>query len=54
MFKKFNSIQQFSGVVKQVRDYCKYNNLPLPVLDFTGSVKIHGSNACVGFDKAGN
>jgi len=50
-FRKFPSINQFSGVVKQVRDHCKYNNIPLPVLNFTGSVKIHGTNSAIGFSK---
>lgn len=53
-FRKFNSIVQYSGVVKAVRDHCSYNNLPLPVLTFTGSTKLHGSNAAVGFSKDGD
>lgn len=52
-FKKFPSIIQFSGVVKQVRDYCKYHNLPLPTINFTGSAKIHGTNAGIGFSPDG-
>lgn len=52
-FKKFSSIVQFSGVVKCVRDYCKYNNIPVPTLNFSGSTKIHGSNAAVGFKPTG-
>ncbi len=49
VFRRFSSIVQFSGVVKQVRDHCKYHNLPLPELEFSGSVKLHGTNAAIGF-----
>jgi RNA ligase len=52
-FKKFPSIVQFSGVVKNVRDHCKWNNIPLPTLTFTGSAKIHGTNAGIGFSPDG-
>lgn len=52
-FKKFSSIVQFSGVVKQVRDHCKWNNIPLPTLTFSGSAKIHGTNAGIGFSPDG-
>jgi hypothetical protein len=48
-FKKFNSIVQYSGVVKQVRDHCKYHNIPLPTLKFSGSCKLHGTNGGIGF-----
>lgn len=41
-FRRFSSIQQFSGVVKWVRDNCKYHGTPLPKLTFSGSVKLHG------------
>lgn len=53
-FKKFPAIVQYSGVVKQVRDYCTYHDLPLPILKFTGSAKIHGSNGCIGVAKDGD
>lgn len=46
-FRKFNSIVQFSNIVKSVRAYCQKYSKPLPVLKFYGSVKLHGSNACV-------
>lgn len=45
-FRKFNSIVQFSNVVKSVRHYCQTNSKPLPKLKFFGSVKLHGTNAC--------
>lgn len=46
-FRKFNSIVQFSGVVKQVRSHCHFNGLELPTITFSGSVKGHGTNASV-------
>lgn len=48
-FKKYPSTIQFSGAVKHVRDHCKYHNLPLPTLKMRGSIKLHGTNAAVGF-----
>lgn len=53
-FKKYPSTVQFSGVVRQVRDHCKYNNVPVPILNFTGSTKIHGSNAGIGCNSSGD
>ena len=53
-FRKFPSIVQYSGVVKQVRDHCKYHGLPLPTLNFTGSIKKHGSNGGIGFSPDGD
>lgn len=44
---KFPSIDQFRNVIKQVRDRAKYRGQPLPVLQFNGSVKLHGTNAGV-------
>lgn len=51
MFKKFPSIVQFSNVVKHVRDNCKFHNKPLPTIEFSGSVKLHGTNSGLGFSK---
>lgn len=53
-FKKFPSIVQYAGVVKQVRDHCKWNNLPIPTIKFSGSAKIHGTNAGIGFSPDGS
>jgi hypothetical protein len=44
-FRRFSSIGQFSGLVKHIRDQCKYHSKPLPTLTFSGSVKLHGTNA---------
>lgn len=49
VFRKFSSIVQFANVVKHVRDHCSYHSLPLPKLNFSGSAKIHGTNAAIGF-----
>lgn len=46
-FRKFESIGQFSNTVKAVRHYCNVTHKPLPKLKFKGSVKLHGSNACI-------
>lgn len=46
-FRKFESIGQFSNTVKDVRHYCNVNHKPLPKLKFKGSVKLHGTNACI-------
>lgn len=51
MFKKFPSIVQYSNVVKHVRDNCKFHYKPLPTIEFSGSVKLHGTNSCVGFSE---
>lgn len=49
-FKKFPSIEQFRSVCKQVQATCKYHEIDKPTITFTGSVKIHGTNAGVGYD----
>lgn len=43
----FPSIEQFRHTVKIVRDRCSFDNLPLPVITFKGTVKLHGTNAGV-------
>jgi hypothetical protein len=48
-FKKFPSIIQYSGVVKHIRAQCHFNSLPLPVIEFSGSIKAHGTNSGIGF-----
>lgn len=46
-FIKFPSIGQFRDAIKQVQQSCKYHNVPLPTVDFCGTVKLHGTNAAV-------
>lgn len=46
--KKFRSIEGLVKVFKHMRANADYNNIPhseLPTLNFTGTVKIHGTNA---------
>ena len=52
-FKKYHSTIQFSGVVKHVRDHCKYHNLPLPTLKFSGSTKLHGTHGTICYNPQG-
>ncbi len=47
MFKPFPSIGQFREVVSQVKKTSEYLNVPLPVLTFTGTVKLHGTNSAL-------
>lgn len=42
---KYHSIEQFRNCIKEVRGLWK--DQPLPTLTFTGSVKLHGTNAGV-------
>ena len=41
----YPSIEQFKNCVKSVRDYARKTETPLPKLSFTGTVKLHGTNA---------
>lgn len=47
--RKYASIEQFSNVVKNMRQWSKKYGMPLKKLKFYGSVKLHGTNACVAF-----
>jgi len=63
-FRKYPSIEQFRNIVKQVKQSAQYlgydeeaqtpimdRNAAMPVLTFTGTVKLHGTNAGVSLDK---
>ena len=62
-FKRFPSIEQFRSVIKQVKDTSSYvgqdeEGKPifdytrrLPTITFTGTVKLHGTNAAIGYSK---
>lgn len=50
----FPSIDQFRNVVKLVRERSTHDGIPLPTLTFTGSVKLHGTNAGVAFNPDGD
>ena len=43
--QKFTSIKQFRTVVAQVNRYSHNHEKPLPKIEYTGTVKIHGTNA---------
>lgn len=49
-FKKFPSIEQFRNIITNVRQHCNKHEKPLPKLTFKGTVKVHGTNAGVGYD----
>jgi hypothetical protein len=49
----FPSIEQYRNVVKLVRERAQHDGVPLPRLTFRGSVKLHGTNAGIGFGPAG-
>jgi Rnl2 family RNA ligase len=49
-FRKFPSIEQYRNVIKKVRDYSRKYEIPLPTLQFTGTVKLHGTNAAIGYN----
>jgi hypothetical protein len=51
--KPFPSIEQYRNVIKLVRGRAAYDGLPLPKLAFVGSVKLHGTNAGIGFTEDG-
>lgn len=46
-FIKFPRIGQFRDAIKQVQSACAYHNVPLPTVEFRGTVKLHGTNAAV-------
>jgi hypothetical protein len=43
----FPSIEQFRNVIRTVQDRARYHNVSLPTITFTGTVKLHGTNAAV-------
>jgi hypothetical protein len=43
----FPKIPEYSKLMSDVRRHCQYNQLPLPKLVFTGTTKLHGTNAGV-------
>lgn len=63
IFRRFPSIEQFRSVVKQVKDTSSYvgqdeegkpifdYTRKLPTITFTGTVKLHGTNAAIGYSK---
>lgn len=48
-FKKFSSIEQFRNVIHYVNKYLTVS----PIMGYTGTVKLHGTNAAIGILKDG-
>lgn len=44
---KWPSISQFRNVIKNVHERAKHKSMPVPTLNFIGTVKLHGTNAGV-------
>jgi hypothetical protein len=51
-FRKFSSIVQYRDVIKLIRDHAKRNDKSIPTLTFIGTVKLHGTNAGIGYSAA--
>lgn len=45
--KKFTEIESFRHVIQKVKRYCAEKHKPFPVIDYVGTVKLHGTNAGV-------
>lgn len=45
--KKFTEIESFRHVVQKVKRYCSEKHKPYPVINYFGTVKLHGTNAGV-------
>lgn len=51
MFSHYPSTEQFRHVITSVKKFADQHNDELPTLKFVGTVKLHGSNAAIGFQK---
>lgn len=49
IFNKYGKTKQFRDVVKDVQQHCKHKNIPLPTVELYGTVKLHGTNAGIGY-----
>ncbi len=49
----FPEIQQFRNTIRTVRERAEHDGVPMPILTFRGSVKLHGTNASVVFPLEG-
>lgn len=45
--KPFTEIETFRHLVASVKRYCQEKSKPLPIIEFVGTVKLHGTNAGV-------
>jgi len=50
-FIKFRSIIRLPVLIERVKKISEYNKKPLPVIEFKGTVKLHGENIGILFDK---
>ena len=41
---KYPHIERFENIKKYIEEKCNYDKVPLPVLKFTGTIKLHGAN----------
>lgn len=48
---KYKSIEQFHHYIDNVISWANYNNKKLPILKFNGTVKLHGSNSSIVYNK---
>lgn len=44
---KFPHIEQFKNILKNIKSNADYHQVPTPIVEFTGTVKLHGTNATV-------
>lgn len=51
MFTHYPSTEQFRHVIASVKRYAEQRDEALPTLKFVGTVKLHGSNAAIGYHK---
>ncbi|KAG4072859.1 hypothetical protein HA402_002602 [Bradysia odoriphaga] len=51
MFTHYPSTEQFRHVITSVKRYAEKRSEGLPTLKFIGTVKLHGSNAAIGYHK---
>jgi len=52
-FKPYPSISQFRNVIKRVVDQAQFVAIAPPTLTYKGTVKLHGTNACIHKSKQG-
>lgn len=49
----FPEIHQFRNTIRTVRERAECDGVPLPIITFVGSVKLHGTNASIVFPESG-
>lgn len=51
MFSHYPSTEQFRHVITSVKKFAEKRDEELPTLKFVGTVKLHGSNAAIGYQR---